>query len=182
MPLTVLILLLAGLLLWTAITFNRLVRRRNLLAEAFGGIDVQLKRRYDLVGNLVVAVKGYAGHEKDVLERVAALRGLGAGARTPQRADQENALADSLQRLLAVVEAYPDLKASANFLALQAQLAQLEDQLQMARRYYNGTVRDYNILVESFPSSWVARLFAFGREEFFEIVTVSQREAPKVEL
>ncbi|GAG01072.1 unnamed protein product, partial [marine sediment metagenome] len=145
-------------------------------------IDVQLKRRHNLIPSLVETVKGYAGHEKGVLEDVTRLRDFRGDDRTAEKADRENALTDGLKRLFAVAEAYPDLKANRSFLDLQSQLSDIEDQLQMARRYYNGTVRNFNILVESFPSNWVARLWGFRREDFFQIVTTSEREAPKVEM
>lgn len=179
---TVLVLLLAAAGVWVVVAFNRLVRHRNLLAEGLSGVDVQLKRRHNLIPNLVQTVKGYAAHEKVVLEDVTRLRDFRGGERTAEKVDRENALTDGLKRLFAVAEAYPDLKANRSFLDLQTQLADIEDQLQMARRYYNGCVRNFNILVESFPSNWVARACGFRREDFFQIVTTSERQAPRVEM
>ena len=176
------VLIAAGLALWAAIAFNRLVKQRNLLREAWSGMDVQLRRRHDLVPNLVECVKGYSDYEKSLLERVTELRALPAEGGRKQTETGENALTDQIKRLFAVVERYPEIKANRNFLDLQDQLAEIEDQLQMARRYYNGATRNYNTLVESFPSNMVARLFGFAREEFFQIVTTSEREAPKVDL
>ena len=145
-------------------------------------MDVQLRRRHDLVPNLVECVKGYSDYEKSLLERVTELRALPAEGGRKQTETGENALTDQIKRLFAVVERYPEIKANRNFLDLQDQLAEIEDQLQMARRYYNGATRNHNTLVESFPSNMVARLFGFAREEFFQIVTTSEREAPKVDL
>lgn len=176
------VLIAAGLALWAAIAFNRLVKQRNLLREAWSGMDVQLRRRHDLVPNLVECVKGYSDYEKSLLERVTELRALPAEGGRKQTETGENALTDQIKRLFAVVERYPEIKANRNFLDLQDQLAEIEDQLQMARRYYNGAMRNHNTLVESFPSNMVARLFGFAREEFFQIVTTSEREAPKVDL
>ena len=176
------VLIAAGLALGAAIAFNRLVKQRNLLREAWSGMDVQLRRRRDLVPNLVECVKGYSDYEKSLLERVTELRALPAEGGRKQTETGENALTDQIKRLFAVVERYPEIKANRNFLDLQDQLAEIEDQLQMARRYYNGATRNHNTLVESFPSNMVARLFGFAREEFFQIVTTSEREAPKVDL
>lgn len=167
------------------VLFNRLVRTRQMAREAWSGIDVQLKRRTDLVPNLVDAVKGYAAHERDVLNEVTALRGasqaLPAGA-VSQRGPVEGALSRALGRLLAVAEAYPDLKASGNFLELQEQLSALENELQMARRYYNGAVRNLNILIESFPSNMVARPFGFTPMDYFELTDTAERAVPEVSL
>jgi len=183
LPLAVGIGAVALLGLWVAVAFNRLVKHRNLAAEGWSGIDVQLQRRADLVPNLVECVKGYAEHEKLTLQRVTELRGrAGAEKDLASRRADENALTDQLRRLFALAEAYPDLKANRNFLDLQAQLAEIENQVQMARRYYNGAVRNYNIRVESFPSNLVAGLFGYGRMEFFEIETATDRAAPHVEM
>ena len=163
------------------IIYNRLVRRRLLVREGFSGIDVQLKRRHDLIPNLVKTVQGYADFEKEVLEDVTKLRGEAAGSQSmDERQTCENQLSSALKRLLVVVEAYPNLKADAQFLDFQRNLTQVEDHLQKARRYYNGAVRDYNIAVESFPSNVVAKIFGFPQESFFEVDTTSEREAPVV--
>jgi LemA protein len=148
--------------------YNRLVRNRNLVSEAWAGIDVQLQKRSELVPNLVQTVKGYARHESSVFEEVTRVRGSGETA-VGARAQQETALSRSLGRLFALAEDYPDLKASEGFQQLHASLVEIEDHLQYARRYYNGAVRNNNNLVESFPSNIVASLFRFGQAEFFEI-------------
>ncbi len=180
---TALVLVLAALALWTIIAFNRLVRERNLMREGWSGIDVQLKRRRNLIPAIVEAVKGYAGHEQRLLENVTELRGeRPPGEGLAEMQDRENVLTDQLKKLFAVVEAYPDLKASKSFLELQGLLVEIEDQIQMARRYYNGTVRNYNTRAESFPSNVVAALFRFKLGEFFQIETATERAAPKVEM
>jgi len=168
---------------WVTFCFNRLVRYRNLVREGWSGIDVQLTRRWNLIPSLVETVKGYSRHEHQVLEEVAALRTQGRPPRDlKERQTRENALTDGLKGLFALVEQYPQLKANENFLGLQQQLGEIEDQIQMARRYYNGAVREYNIRVESFPSNLIAGAFGFGREEFFEVETATQRQAPQVEM
>lgn len=169
--------------LWAVWAYNRLIRWRNLMREGWSGMDVQLHRRTSLIPNLVQVVRGYSAHEQRTLEEVTALRTQAAQARSlAERRTSENALTDALKRLLILVEAYPDLKASAEFARLHQSLVEIEDQLQMARRYYNGTVREFNILVESFPSSLVAALFRFARGEFFEVATTAERQAPQVEM
>jgi LemA protein len=140
--------------------YNLLVRRRILVQEGFSGIDVQLKRRHSLVPNLVATVEGYAGFEKNVLADVTRLRSRAMGDQAVRDVERdENALSDALKTLLVVAEAYPDLKANAGFLGLQAELTEIEDVIQKARRYYNGAVREYNTAVESFPGNRVAGLF-----------------------
>jgi LemA protein len=167
--------------LWLVLAYNRLVRARNMTAEAASGVDVQLKRRADLIPNLVESVKGYAGHEKAVFGEVAALREKSLAARTPaEQSAVEAPLSRALGSLFAVAEAYPQLKASENFLALQADLAKIEEALEMARRYYNGCARNQNILVQSFPSSLIAGLFRFGEAQYFEVADAAERAAPKV--
>jgi LemA protein len=169
--------------LYAIVTFNRLVRLRQMANEAWSGIDVQLKRRSDLVPNVVEAVKGYASHERATLDEVAALRGAARavpGSDVIARAQAENALSEGLGKLIALAEAYPDLKASGNFLDLQKQLSVLEDDLQMARRYYNGAVRNLNVVVQSFPSSIVADVGGFAVRDFFELADASERNAPQV--
>lgn len=165
------LLVLGGLLLvWVVYVWNALVRDANKVREAFSGIDVQLKRRHDLVPNLVRTVKAYATHEREALEAVVDARDAARGAHeTPERAARETSLAVSMGKLLALVEAYPDLKADANFRKLHHDLVEIEDELQYARRYYNGAVRDYNNRVESFPSNVVAGLAGRGAEPFFQL-------------
>ena len=161
--------------------FNRLVRLRNLAREGWSGIDVQLKRRTDLVPNLVEAVKGYAAHERGVFEEVTAMRSSSIAANSvTAQASAEQGLQASLGKLFAVAEAYPELKADKNFLALQQQLAEIEDQLQMARRYYDGTVRNLNTAIQSFPTNVLAGTFGFHEQPFFELDDRSQAAAPSV--
>jgi LemA protein len=173
-----LLLLLAVAAIWM---YNRLVRTRNLVAEAWAGIDVQLQKRSELVPNLVQTVKGYASHESAVFEEVVQIRNSGE-TKVGTRAKQETALSRSLGRLFALSEDYPDLKANEGFQQLHTSLVEIEEHLQYARRYYNGAVRDNNNLVESIPSSIVARTFKFTQAEFFEIELTSQRSAPDVDL
>jgi len=161
--------------------YNRLVRQRNIVSEAWAGIDVQLQRRHELVPNLVAAVKGYLRHEAGVLENTALARG-GVKGPAPGQAAQETGLSRTLGRLFALAEDYPDLKASDGMRQLHESLVEIEDQLQYARRYYNGAVRDNNNLVQSFPSNLIAAAFGFGPAEFFEIELAVQRQAPDVDL
>lgn len=175
------ILLLIGLYL--ILTYNRFIRLRTHAEEAWSDIDVQLKRRYNLIPNLVETVKGYASHEKDTLERVIAARNMAMSAdgRPSEQAAPENMLAGALKSLFAVAEAYPDLKANANFTQLADELSEIEEHIQKARRYYNGNVRLLNTQVDSFPSNMVARAFAIEKRDFFELDEgASAREPVKV--
>ncbi len=173
---SVIVLFLAAVLI-----YNRLVRLRNLVKEGWSGIEVQLKRRASLIPNLVETVRGYMGHERSLLSEITELRSKSLETREiGDKGRIETALSRSLGNLMVVAENYPDLKASQNFLALQKDLAEIEDQIQMARRYYNGTVRNLNIAVESFPGNIVARLFAFGPAEFFAIDDAGERQIPQV--
>jgi LemA protein len=175
----------AAIAIAVAVIFNRLVSSRQMANEAWSGIDVQLKRRAELVPNLVETVKGYAAHERDVLDRVTQLRAQAQALPSgdvAKRAQAESALSLALGRLMAVAESYPDLKASTNFLELQRELSKLETDLQMARRYYNGTVRNLNVLVQSFPSNLVAGLFGFAPRAFFELSDAADRAVPQVSL
>lgn len=175
------IIIVAALVLWFITSYNRFVKDKNLIHESWSGIDVQLKRRYDLIPNLIETVKGYSSHEKQLMENITDLRRKTIEPGSPgEKAQSESQLSGMLKSLFAVAENYPDLKANQNFLDLQSQLSEIEDQLQYARRYYNGTVRDYNIRVESFPSNFVANIFNFKKEEFFEITLATERETPKV--
>jgi len=185
MLLWIILAVVAAAVVYAIVAFNRLVRTRQMANEAWSGIDVQLKRRSDLVPNLVEAVKGYAAHERGVLDEVTQLRGAARAvpeSNVAARAQAEGALSAALGRLIALSENYPDLKASANFLGLQQQLADLENELQMARRYYNGAVRNLNVLVQSFPSNLVAGLFGFAPRDFFELDDAGERAAPQVGL
>lgn len=162
-------------------TYNSLVTLKNRVKEAWSDIDVQLKRRYDLIPNLVESVKGYAKHEEKVLESVIKARAMAMGAQSvDQHAQAENMLSGALKSLFAVAEAYPDLKASANFVELQRELTDTEDKIQASRRFYNGNVRDLNIKIEHFPSNLIARSFGFGKEAFFELSDEKERENVKV--
>jgi LemA protein len=172
-------------IIYAVLLYNRLVRARQMTDEAWSGIDVQLKRRSDLVPNLVEAVKGYAAHERGLFEQVTALRTAAQSvpsADVEGRARAEGALSQALGRLLAVAENYPDLKASANFLELQKELSALENELQMARRYYNGAVRNLNTMVQSFPSNLVAGLFRFSLRDYFELSDAAEGAVPQVAL
>jgi LemA protein len=169
--------------IYAIIIYNRLVSNRQMSDEAWSGIDVQLKRRADLVPNLIETVKGYAAHERGVFEEVTELRTRAQSVPpgdVEARAKAEGALSLGLGRLFAVAENYPELKANQNFLALQADLGKLEDEIQMARRYYNGAVRNLNTLIQSFPSNLVAGRFGFTTRQYFEIETPGDRAVPKV--
>ncbi|WP_067220767.1 LemA family protein [Stappia indica] len=169
--------------LYLVYIYNDLVRKRQMVREGWSGIDVQLKRRSDLIPNLVEAVKGYATHERAAFEAVTEMRTRAAGidpADVAGRARAEGMLTQALGKLFAVAEAYPELKASANFRELQSSLEGVEDALQLARRYYNGAVRALNVVVESFPSNLVARRFGFTQEEYFEIEDPAERAVPRV--
>ena len=180
--LLVIVVLLVVVIGWAVATYNGLIRLRNLVQEAWRQIDVELTRRHDLIGNLVETVKGYAAHERGTLEDVVRARSaaMAPGQSPAQQAESENVLSQALGRLLAIVEAYPDLKANQNFLALQAELTTTEDRIASARRYYNATVRDLNTKVETVPSNIVAGVFNVDRAEYFEAVG-EQREAPRVD-
>ena len=173
--------LLLILVLWAILSYNALVRMRITVEEAFSTMDVYMKKRYDLIPNLVETVKGYAAHEKETLQNVIAMRNRTAAAGTmEERLQAENALTDTLKTLFAVAEAYPDLKANVNFMDLQGQLRQVEEDIATSRRYYNGTVRQYNIKTQAFPSSIIAGMFHFERKPMFEIGT-EERENVNVQ-
>ena len=178
----VVLVLLVAVVGWAVVTYNGLIRLRNLVQEAWRQIDVELTRRHDLIGNLVETVKGYAAHERGTLEDVVRARSaaMAPGQSPAQQAESENMLSQALGRLLAIVEAYPDLKANENFMALQDELTSTEDRIASARRYYNATVRDLNTKVETVPSNIIAGVFNVGRAEYFEAVG-EQREAPRVD-
>ena len=169
------------LLLGAVTIYNRLVTNKNLVAEGWSGIDVQLKRRNDLIPNLIESVKGYMGHERGVLDQVTELRTKSQAAQgVADQAKVEGAMGAALANLFAVAENYPDLKASQNFMELQKSLADIEDQVQLARRYYNGAARNFNILIQSFPSNLLASAFHFTTVEYFEIEEAAERAVPKV--
>lgn len=161
--------------------YNRLTRLKFLTSEGWSGIDVQLKRRAELIPNLVEVVKAYAAHEKQLFENLTRLRAEAMRSTTISgQAQTGQAMASQLSRLFALAEAYPELKADQNFRKLQEQLAEIEDQLQMARRYYNGTARNLNTMIEQVPSNIVAQRFGFNKAEFFEIDDDAQRQVPAV--
>ncbi len=172
----------AIVLLFGIATYNGLVRGKNMLDEAWSGIDVQLKRRHDLIPSLISTVKGYAAHERDTLEavlaaRAAAMNASGQGAE--KVSSSENQLTGALRSLFALSEAYPDLKANTNFLQMQEQLATLEDEIQMARRYYNGQAREQNNRVLTFPTNILAGLFGFGKVPYFEM-SEAEKAVPEI--
>ena len=169
-------------IVYIILTFNSLVALRNHIRDAWSNIDTELKRRYDLIPNLVAAVKGYAAHEKQIFERVTELRAqcLASQGTPNEQAINENQLVDALKGLLAVVENYPQLKADKNFLELQKELVNTEDRIQAARRFFNGNVRDYRNKCETFPSSIIAGIFGFKPQDYFS-VGPSVREVPDVD-
>ncbi|MGN6516197.1 MAG: LemA family protein [Rhizomicrobium sp.] len=166
--------------LWAISVYNGLVRRKNLVQEGWSGIDVQLKRRADLIPNLVETVKGYAAHERGTFDELTRLRSQTGTQDVAQRAQTEAAITAAIGKVMAVAENYPELKASANFQQLQGDLNNIEDQIQLARRYYNGTVRDYNVAIQQFPSSLVAGFGHFTAQPFFQIDNAADRDVPKV--
>lgn len=167
-------------LLYVMGAYNALVRLKNMAEEGWSGIDVQLKKRYDLIPNIVETVKGYAAHESSVLENVIKARNAAMNTSgVEDKAQAENMLSGTLKSLFALSENYPDLKANENFKALQDSLTEVEEKLEMARRYYNGTVRDLNIKCETFPSVIIANSFGFSKRDFFEI-NDAERENVKV--
>jgi len=166
---------------WFMLTYNGLVQLRNAVKNAWSQIDVQLKRRYDLIPNLVETVKGYAGHEKETLERVTQARQAGIAASTVKdQAAAENMITGALRQLFALSEAYPNLKANEGFLKLQEELASTENKIGFARQYYNDAVQTFNTRQEMFPANLVASMLGFQPAEFFEIEETGQRDAPKV--
>lgn len=173
----------AVVVLYAIVIYNSLVKARQVKEEAWSGIDVQLKRRADLIPNLIETVKGYAAHEKDTLEKVVELRNRAQAVPAGDvagRAQAEGLLIQALGRIFALAEAYPDLKANQNFAELQETLETLENEIQMSRRYYNGAARDLNVKVESFPSNLVASLFKFLKAPYFEIENPADRAVPTV--
>jgi LemA protein len=174
-----LIVVIGGYLVWA---YNALVRNKNMVEEGWSGIDVQLRRRADLIPNLIETVKGYAAHEDNLFRDIAELRAKSiSGGTVGEQSAVGQAMSAALGKLFAVAEAYPDLKADANFRDLQDKLAGIEDEIQMSRRYYNGAVRNLNTMVESFPTNLIAQQFRFQKSEFFEIGDAAAREVPKVD-
>ena len=178
--LKIVLIVVAVIVLWFIITYNRLVVLKNRAKEAWSDIDVQLKRRYNLIPNLVETVKGYAIHERELFENVTKARTLAMQAQSiKEKGEAENALSSTLKSLFAVAEGYPDLKASTNFLELQRELRDAEDKIQAARRFYNTNVRDLSIQIESFPVNLISGLLGFKKMEFFES-EAGEKELPKV--
>jgi LemA protein len=179
----VLIALVVLLLIWAVLIYNRLVARKQQTEEGWSGIDVQLKRRSNLIPNLVETVKAYTSHERRTLEELTQLRGQALAAENAPagtRAAVESRLGGALGHLFAVAENYPDLKASNNYLALQEELSDIENHIQMARRYYNGSVRNLNTLIGSFPSNLIAQRFGFVEAEYYEVDSAADRVLPEV--
>ncbi|MDB5507441.1 MAG: LemA family protein [Devosia sp.] len=175
--------IIAAIVVYAIVLYNSLVKNRQLTEEGWSGIDVQLKRRTDLIPNLMETVKGYMSHERETLEAVTNARAAAtsvAGGTPEQRAAAEGQLSSALGRLIATAEAYPDLKANTTFLEFQGALQTVEDEIQLARRYYNGAARNLNIAVESFPSVFVANSFGFKKAEYFELENAADRAVPTV--
>jgi len=174
--------LLIAIVILAVFAYNTLIRKRLRVKEAWADIDVQLKRRYDLVPNLVEAVKGYMAHEKEVFEKVTEARSRAMGAVDgKEKIKAENQFSQTLKTLFAVAENYPELKANQSFIELQKELVDTEDKIQAARRFYNSNVRDYNIAVKVFPRNIIAQIFSFKPEPLFEITEAAEREAVKVD-
>ena len=179
--LRVVIILAAVVVLWSIAIYNGLIKLRNRTDEAWSDIDVQLKRRYNLIPNLIETVKGYAKHERELFEKVTKARTAAMGAQEPsEKAEKENMLTGALKSLFAVSENYPDLKANQNFLELQRELTDTENKIQASRRFYNGNVRDINIKIQQFPNNLIARALGFKKRDFFEVEEKTEREPVKV--
>lgn len=179
--LLIVIALIAIFLLYGVSIYNRLVKLRNLVQEAWSSIDVMLKKRHDLIPNLVETVKGYATHERETLENVTKARNLAVGANSVEAKEAaEKNLNQAMMNLFAVAEQYPDLKANTNFQHLQSELTSIENDIEKSRRYYNGTVRENKTLVESFPSNIIANMYKFEKTSFFELENIAEREVPSV--
>lgn len=178
----IILIIVAVVIIWAILSYNRFVRLINRAKEAWADIDVQLKRRYDLIPNLVNTVKGYAAHESATFEKVTNARSAAMGAKTlPEQAEAENQLTSTLKSLFAIAEAYPDLKANQNFLELQRELTDTEDKIQAARRFYNTNVRDLNTSIQSFPGNVISGIFNFSKMEFFGTENDTEREPVKVQ-
>ncbi|MFC1687565.1 LemA family protein [Patescibacteria group bacterium] len=177
----VILVAIAAIVLWLISVFNSLIRLRNQTDEAWSDIDVQLKRRYDLIPNLVETVKGYAKHERELFEKVTQARTAAMGAQTPEdKGKAENMLTGTLKSLFAVAENYPELKANQNFAKLQDELSDTENKIQAARRFYNGNVRDFNTKTQVFPNNMIAGMLGFKKYDFFEVEEEGERKNVKV--
>lgn len=180
MPGIIILVLIVLAVIWLVAIYNGLIKQKNRVDEAWSDISVQLKRRHDLIPNLVNTVKGYAAHEKELFEKVTDARAKAMGAKDPkEQAEAENALSGTLKSLFAVAEAYPDLKANQNFLELQRELTDTEDKIQASRRFYNGNVRDFNTRIQVFPNNFISGMLGFSKYEFFQ---VSEEEKENVEV
>ena len=176
------ILIIVVLFIWAICIYNALIKQKNQVQEAWSDIDIQLKRRYDLIPNLIETVKGYASHESNVFEQVTDLRTkIGKTESISEKGQLNSALTSSLAQLIAIAENYPNLKANENFMQLQQELSTIEDQIQMARRYYNGTTRNYNTSLQSVPQVFIANIFKFIPFEYFQIEQTQEREVPHVD-
>lgn len=181
MYLWILLAIIAIIAIWLVATYNGLITLKNQTDEAWSDIDVQLKRRYDLIPNLIATVKGYATHEAGTFEKVTAARTAAMAATSPHdKAVAENALSSTLKSIFALSEAYPDLKANTNFLKLQDELSDTENKVQASRRFYNGNVRDFNTKLQVFPTNLVGNMLGFIKREFFEIGNEAERNVPEV--
>jgi LemA protein len=181
LPFWILIGLVVVVAIWAISAYNGLIALRNQVDEGWSDIDVQLKRRYDLIPNLINTVKGYATHESSIFEKVSAARSAAMSAKAPaERQEAENALTGTLRTLFAVSEAYPDLKANQNFLKLQDELSDTENKIQASRRFYNGMVRDFNTKLQVFPTNMIGSRLGFQARSFFEIGDPAERENPQV--
>ncbi|HWJ89239.1 MAG TPA: LemA family protein [Pelagibacterium sp.] len=179
----IILVLVVAIAAYAVVIYNGLVKNRQLVSEGWSGIDVQLKRRADLIPNMLETVKGYMSHERETLQAVTEARTAVQAAQNgspAERGQAENLLSGALGRLFAVAEAYPDLKANTNFIEFQTALQTVEDEIQLSRRYYNGAVRNLNIAVESFPSNLVAGAFKFDKAEYFELENEADRAVPQV--
>ncbi|MFC1495788.1 LemA family protein [Candidatus Margulisiibacteriota bacterium] len=177
----ILIGLLLVLVIFVILIYNRIIKLKHMLNEAWSGVDVQLKRRHDLIPNILESVKAYSNYEKDLFTKIADIRsGFSKNSGIKETGEKENVFTGALKSVFALAEAYPDLKANNNFLNLQKTLTEIENELQLARRYYNGTVRNYNIAIQTFPGMLVAGPAKFVPEEFFEIELASERQVPHV--
>ncbi len=178
---TIILIIAVVIVFWLILTYNSLIRLRFRVKEAWSDIEVQLKRRYDLIPNVMETVKGYMIHERSTLEKVTETRAKAMGAHSvKEHSESENALTETLKTLFAVSENYPDLKANANFLDLQRELADTENKIQAARRFYNGNVRDLNTKIDTFPTNLVAGMFKFQKQEFFGLTKEEEKEPVKV--
>ncbi|RUR06518.1 LemA family protein [Legionella sp. km772] len=182
MMLLTFLIIVALLVLWLVSLYNGLIKQKNQVEEAWSGIDVQLKRRYDLIPNLIETVKGYTTHESELMQKLTELRTLiGQTTSIAEKGQLNSALSSGIANLIAVGENYPNLKASENFIQLQKDLNGIEDQIQLARRYYNGSTRDYNTSLQSIPQVFIANYFRFEPFEFFQIENSKERELPRVD-